>query len=420
MAVRRKRQETVLHIGRQHAEIHLNVVRIVEAVQERLGTEQLDIGFELSNIAVADAADKRLDGLHADAHRFLHPLGLIAEQELDDVELFRQGTLRQRLDGNDVRNAPHKGLGQGGIRVLRGRPHDEHLGAAAAGSFPQTVEGSRVHEVEDHLLPFRRKTMDLIEEQDAPVRLLHQTRLGRVRPREGALDMAEDMGDEQLWIVVVIRTVEGDEGRILREAVHDLAVLEHHMGKECLAHARLPDNQGVQPIRRVKDGSLRLLHLHLEAGLRADEPLEGLGLPAAGILDTLLYCTELQGPRPQIGSPKILQRLPVKIAHRPPQDLHDAVLPMQHVQFHGDIVPQDVKGLRNLLRIQPHLPLKLLLLVLARLLPNVFKNPLNPLQKCIPPSDTLLILPYSVSKRKDIFKVASCYSALTKEPSWRA
>ena len=112
LPVRRQGQQPVLDVRRQHLKIHFNVVRIVDAIEKRLRAEQLDVRFQLADIAAADAADQRFDRLHADADRLFDALRLIHEQQLQDIELFLQRAFRQRTDRDDVRNAPHEGLGQ--------------------------------------------------------------------------------------------------------------------------------------------------------------------------------------------------------------------------------------------------------------------------------------------------------------------
>ena len=158
-------------------------------------------------------------------------LSLVREQQLDGIDLFLQGPLGKRRNRDDIRNAAHKGLRERGARVLGRRANDEHLGLAAARRLAQAVESSGINEIEDHLLALRRQTMDLIKEQHTIVGRLDKAGLGRIRPGKSALDMAEDMRDQELWIVVIIRAVEGDERCILGKMLHGLAIFEHHVRK---------------------------------------------------------------------------------------------------------------------------------------------------------------------------------------------
>ena len=73
-------------------------------------------------------------------------------------------------------------------------------------------------------------------------------------------------------------------------------------------------------------------------------------------------------------SQKLLQYLPVKVAHRPSQDFHNTILPMKHIELHRHIIPQDAQRIRDLLCIQPHLSLELLLLILSGFLTDVFMD----------------------------------------------
>lgn len=157
------------------------------------------------------------------------------------------------------------------------------------------------------------------------------------------------MRDQKLRVVVVVGTVERHKRRLLREAVHDLAVLEHHVREERLADARLADDQGVQAVGRVENSRLGLLDLAPQAPVRADEPREGILwllrlLRLADGLDIVELALAERHAECR------LQASLVKIEHRPPRELHDPALALQRVELLRDIVAQDAERLRNLLR----------------------------------------------------------------------
>ena len=290
LPVRRERQQAVLDRLRQHAEIDLDVLRVVDAVEERLRAEQLDVAFELPDVARADAADQALDGFDADADRLLDTLRLVRKQHLDDVELFAERARCQRRDRDDVWDAAHERLCQRRLRILRRRADDQHFRLARARRLAEAVVRARIHEVEDHLLPLRRQAVDLVEEQHAAVGLLDEAGLRLIRARERALDMAEDMREQQLRVVVVVRTVERHERRVVGKAPHRLAVGKHQVCEQRLADTRLADNQRVQSVGRIKNRRLRLLDLPFEAPMRADQRVKRLDFlllnrkrPLAGI-----------------------------------------------------------------------------------------------------------------------------------------
>ena len=176
LAVGRERQEAAPDLLRQHLEIDLDALRAVNAVEEGLRAEQLDVRLELAGIAAADAADESLYCLDAHADRLLDALRLILEHQLDDVELLVRAALRERRYLHDVRDAAHEGLRQRGVGVLRRRPDDQDFGPAAALRLAEPVERARIHEVKNHFLPFRRQPVDLVEKEDPAVCLLDKSR----------------------------------------------------------------------------------------------------------------------------------------------------------------------------------------------------------------------------------------------------
>ena len=208
--------------------------------------------------------------------------------------------------------------------------------------------------------------MDLIEEQHAAVRLLDEARLRLIRTRERTLHVAEDMRNQKLRVVVVVGTVERHKRRLLREAVHDLAVLEHHVREERLADARLADDQRVQAVGRVENSRLGLLDLAPQAPVRADEPREGIlellrRLRLADGLDIVELARHAHVDVVELALAERhaecrLQATPVKVEHRPPRELHDPALALQRVELLRDIVAQDAERLRNLLRPKANAP----------------------------------------------------------------
>ena len=169
------------------------------------------------------------------------------------------------------------------------------------------------------------------------------------------------MRDQELRVVVVVGTVERHKRRLLREAVHDLAVLEHHVREERLADARLADDQGVQAVGRVENSRLGLLDLAPQAPVRADEPRL---LRLADGLDIV----ELALPLAERHAECRLQASPVKVEHRPPRELHDPALALQRIELLRDIVAQDAECLRDFLRPKADTPLELFLWPGLRLL----------------------------------------------------
>ena len=380
LAVRRERQKAVLDGLRQHLEIDLDVVRVVDAVEERLRAEQLDVALDLADVARTDAAEQALDGLDADANGLFHALRLIGEEEFDDVELLTERARGERGDRDDVRDAPHEGLRKRRVRVLRRRADDEHFGMAVARRLAEAAERPRVHEVEDHLLPLRRQAVDLVEEEHAAVRLLDESRLRLVSACESSLDMAEDMREQELRVVVVVRAVERHERRVRREALHRLAVGEHEVREERLADARLSDDERMQPIRRVEDCGLRLLDLPLETAVRADERVEGI-LRLLLRREFLLAGRDAligERPRGQRRAEQLLECRPLKVAHGPPAELHDAILTEQRVELLRDIVAQDAERVRDLLRIESAALTQRFLRKFRRLRLHIGKDPLHP------------------------------------------
>ena len=176
--------------------------------------------------------------------------------------------------------------------------------------------------------------MNFIEEQYAAVGFFHQTGLGIIRPGKRPLDMPKYMRDEELGIVIIIRTVKGNKRRIFGESVHRLAIGKHHMGKERLADTGLPDYQGMQPIWRIQNRRLALLHLTFQTLICTNQAGKGISL-FLRIADkqtlTLLHVAELQRSLPQFCLQQLGQRFPVKIPHRPPGKFYNLVLPMQFV-----------------------------------------------------------------------------------------
>ncbi|MNV19481.1 hypothetical protein D3C71_1103450 [compost metagenome] len=236
----------------QRLEVKLQLGTLLpHAVQKSLGADQLDVGLELPDIAIGDAAQQRLDDLRLHTNRLVDAQRLILQQMLQNLHLLRRRPLLKRGNIDGDRNTPNERLQHGRAGVLGCRRHQQHLGAPAALGLAQLVERAGIHEVEDHLLPLRRKTMNLVQEQNAAVRLLHESLLLRIGPGERAFDMAEYMGEQQLGIVVIIRTIEHDERRAVREPPHMLAVIEHQPGEQRLADAGLAHNQRMQPPRRI-------------------------------------------------------------------------------------------------------------------------------------------------------------------------
>ncbi|MNY74234.1 hypothetical protein D3C86_2132140 [compost metagenome] len=69
-----------------------------------------------------------------------------------------------------------------------------------------------IHEIKNHFLAFRRQAVNFVQKQDTPVRFLHKPFFFRIGPGKCSFDMSKDMGQQQLGIVVIIRTVEHDKG----------------------------------------------------------------------------------------------------------------------------------------------------------------------------------------------------------------
>ena len=165
------------------------------------------------------------------------------------------------------------------------------------------------------------------------------------------------MRDQELRIVVVIRAVERHERRVFREAVHGLAVLEHHVSKECLADARLADDQRVQTIRRIEYRRLGLLDLTLEAPIRTDEPRKGiLRLRRRLRLADGLDVVKLAGPLTELHAECRLQASLVEVQDWTAQELHDLPLTVQFIELFRNIIAQDIQRRRDLLRIKPNAP----------------------------------------------------------------
>ena len=228
--------------------------------------------------------------------------------------------------------------------------------------------------------------MDLIEEQHAAVRLFDEARLRLLGTCERALDVAEDMRDQELRIVVVIRAVERHERRVLRKALHGLAVLEHHMGKERLADTRLADDQRVQAVGRIEYRRLGLLDLTLEAPVRADEPRKGVlrlrrRLRLADGLDVI----ELAGSLAELHAEHRLQAGLVEVQDRTARELHDLPLAVQRIELLRDIVAQDIQRVCDLLRIEPDAPLDLVPRPGRRLLLDVCVDAFPSLHSGSPP-----------------------------------
>ena len=197
--------------------------------------------------------------------------------------------------------------------------------------------------------------MNLVEEQHAAVGLLDEAGLRLVRARERALDMAEDMREQQLRVVVVIRAVERHKWRIICEAPHCLAVLEHQMREQRLADARLADNQRVQSVRRIENRGLRLLNLPLEAPMRANQRVKRLDFLLLDRERPLAIIEALIDDRPgrQHDAIELLKRFAAEIMHRPTAELHDLLEPHELVELLRDIVAEDAQRIGDLLRIEP-------------------------------------------------------------------
>ena len=249
--------------------------------------------------------------------------------------------------------------------------------------------------------------MDLVEEEHAAVRLLDEARLRLVGAGKRALDVAEDMREQELRVVVVVRAVERHERRVCAEPLHRLAVGEHEMREERLADARLTDDERMQPVRRIEDRRLRLLDLPLEAAVRADERVERvLRLPLGrelflAVRDALIG----ERPRRKLRSEQLLERRALEVTHGAPAELHDAVLPVKLVELLGDVIAQDAERLGDLLRVEAAARAQLLLGELPRRLLDIRKNPLLPLH----PVSSFYVLPSLVSS---LYRNAPKFAAL--------
>ena len=165
------------------------------------------------------------------------------------------------------------------------------------------------------------------------------------------------MRDQKLRVVVVVGTVERHKRRLLRKAVHDLAVLEHHVREERLADARLANDQRVQPVGRIEDRRLGLLDLALQASLCTDEMHEGvlclrrlLGL--ADGLDII----DPAGALAECHAERRFQACLVEVQDRTARELHNLPLAVQCIELLRDVVAQHIERLGNLLRVKADAP----------------------------------------------------------------
>ena len=86
--------------------------------------------------------------------------------------------------------------------------------------------------------------MNFVQKKNPAVCLFHQSRAVRDSSGKGAFDMPEQMGHQELWIVVVIGTIEFDKGKVfLFLFQYFQAEIVHRVGKQRFAGAALANQE---------------------------------------------------------------------------------------------------------------------------------------------------------------------------------
>lgn len=222
--------------------------------------------------------------------------------------------------------------------------------------LPQALKHPLVQQQEELFLHLRIQPVDLIQEEDAVVRVLHQAGPVLDGAGEGALAVAEELGQEQLGVLRVVGAVEGDDGGVRRDGAAPGGVVVHAVGEQALSAARGACNQGVQAVGGIEQRRLCLLHAVPQAPLGADQVVkrgaavraarrEGLLLPRKEEVQKLLRRLEGAGGNPPVQHP--LQMGGRQVGGRPAPHPGQRPLPVEARQLHAGVVGGDPRPLRN-------------------------------------------------------------------------
>ena len=280
-----------------------------------------------------------------DAQRAADVGGLLCVKMLHQLQPLLHRAVRERRHGDEHRHTAQERLEQIGQRLCCRA--DEHKARGARRIVADAAEHARVEQGEKHLLPGRRQAVDLVEEQNAAVRLLHKTRLILERARERALFIAEQVGQQQLRIVRIFRAVELHEGnRCMRAAkrLRLLCVFPDRSGKMALAAAGRAGDEHIQAVRGIGNGRHGDPQLIFQAAVRADKAGE------RPVLSGLLLCLRrllLHGRlRPDVRRLlRCWEETHVFLADPPQLSLCDEL-----IELDCGIVAPDAQGIRNGLR----------------------------------------------------------------------
>ena len=134
--------------------------------------------------------------------------------------------------------------------------------------FPQTSEPPLIHQIKKDLLALRGQPVHLIQEQNSPIAQLHYPLFVVRSAGECPLAVSEELGQQKLGIIRIIRTVKLKVGGVLTKIFSTAGILMHELRQKAFPHARRSVYKAVQTSGRIQHGSLGTGNLSLHATVK--------------------------------------------------------------------------------------------------------------------------------------------------------
>src|SRR5579884_4040287 len=128
----------------------------------------------------------------------------------------------------------------------------------------QAAEAFAVHQIKEHFLSFGRKAVNLVEEEDATMRLFNQSLTVSVSSCVRAAYNTKEVGHEQLGVIGIIRAVEADKGSAGRQRSKFERIGVHEAGQRRLTESGWATEERMQATWWVKNSCLCLLYGHFQ------------------------------------------------------------------------------------------------------------------------------------------------------------